>query len=111
MVDKMRSVVLQEAEVRGGRKPDTETGETHRDQQNLSWLLFADPVMETALMNPALRMLMTYLLGKSHVLSSSTAFVKGPGQGALPLHNDAFVPSAQLNPTNANATFQHLLGR
>merc|ERR1719487_2940042 len=99
----MKEVAFRESERRTGKRPDEETGETHRMQELLHWVIFLDPVYEQMLMNNALRLLMTYLLGKDCVLSSLTSTIKGPGGVPLGLHGDAFVPSAQLNPTNANA--------
>ena len=91
--DCLRDAVLCLAERRSGVKPDMATGTSHADlpatagQAGESWMwriLFEDPVFEQALMNPVELALMTYLLGNSAKLSSSSALIKGPVTPADP---------------------------
>ena len=119
MVRRVREAVLRLAERRSGVKPDVATGASHAHlpatagQAGEAWMwriLLEDPVFEEALMNPAGLALMTYLLGYSAKLSSSSALLKGPVTSAssdgppkpLGLHSDnrglpaPFPPFAQV---------------
>ncbi|MXW49226.1 MAG: hypothetical protein F4X81_07085 [Gammaproteobacteria bacterium] len=119
MALRLRDAVLRLAERRSGIKPDVATGASHAHlpatagQAGEAWLwriLQEDPVFEEALMNPVGLALMTYLLGYSAKLSSSSALLKGPVAPASPddppkplgLHSDnrglpaPFPPFAQV---------------
>ena len=56
-------------------------------------LIFEGQVFEDALMNPVLLAMSTYLLGYQCVMSSMTAFVKGPNKVNLDLHCDTLLPN------------------
>ena len=113
---RLRDAVLQLAERRTGVKPDFADGATHANipatagQQGEAWMwqiLFDDPIFAEALMNRASLALLTYLVGYSAKLSSSSALVKGPVDWRGPprplgLHSDnrgvpaPFSPYAQV---------------
>ena len=57
------------------------TGETHPGLQLQMGLLFQGRIFEEVLMNEPVFVLITYLLGKSCVLSSVASHLKGPGGG------------------------------
>ena len=56
-------------------------------------MIFEGQVFEDALMNPVLLAISTYLLGYQCVMSSMTAFVKGPNKVNLDLHCDTLLPN------------------
>ncbi len=84
----LKEAILATAESRSGIKPDEKTGESHPGPRLEHYLLFKNPVFEEALMNPKALALITYLLGKSCLLSSMTSHMKGPGGKGLDLHPD-----------------------
>ena len=91
VVEQLAEGVLRVAEERTGKKPDTTTGETHPGLQLQMGLLFHGRIFEEVLMEEPALVLITYLLGKSCVLSSVASHFKGPGggnRGQLALHSD-----------------------
>ena len=91
VTDQLAEAVLGVAEKRTGKKPDVTTGETHPGLQLQMGLLFQDRIFEDVLMEEPALVLITYLLGKSCVLSSVASHFKGPGggnRGQLALHSD-----------------------
>lgn len=97
-VDAILERVLELMEQRNGVRPDLATGATHVDvfYPSLYFFLFEDVRFEEWLLNPALLALVTYLLGESCILHTTTVFMKGPaGTGTtspnglqLGLHSD-----------------------
>ena len=114
--------ILRVSEERSGIKPDLKNGSTHKNfgatelaEKNkelglgvestdgisndspigefLPSLIFEGQVFEDALMNPVLLAMSTYLLGYQCVLSSMTAFLKGPNKVNLDLHCDTLLPN------------------
>ena len=53
--------------------------------------LFEDEVFQEALLNPVVRVLSTYLVGKKAVLSEYGLLIKAPGGADLDLHTDSFM--------------------
>ncbi|MCH7811393.1 MAG: phytanoyl-CoA dioxygenase family protein [Chloroflexi bacterium] len=91
IVEQLAQGILRVAEERTGKKPDTTTGETHPGLQLQMGLLFHGRIFEEVLMEEPALVLITYLLGKSCVLSSVASHFKGPGggnRGQLALHSD-----------------------
>jgi hypothetical protein len=92
-IEKLRDKVLEVSAGRTGIVPDVEHGSTHESGRHplgqfMRYVLFEDPVFEPVLTNPVLLGLITYLVGTDALLSLNDAMVKGPGDVALPLHND-----------------------
>lgn len=94
-VERVRDAVLAAAERSTGVRPDIVTGDTHKrvstrhgQVQHVEPLLHLDPLFQQALMNERALATVTYLLGESCVLFSSTGQIKGPGFQYLPLHAD-----------------------
>jgi len=106
-VERAREVILDLAEQRFRRRPDLDRDpglagwkgdfDPRRDPawrargewELFAYLLFRDPVFEEFLLNPKPLALITYLLGKSCLLSSMTCHFKGQGDhSALGLHSD-----------------------
>jgi hypothetical protein len=94
-VDGLREALLNAAAADAGIRPDVDTGATHSSidtrhgrVQLVEPLLHRDPLFEQALMNESALALVTYLLGESCVLFSSTGQIKGAGGAFLPLHAD-----------------------
>jgi ectoine hydroxylase-related dioxygenase (phytanoyl-CoA dioxygenase family) len=85
---RLRDTVLHIAERQFGRGLDLEAEESLHDWRFAPYLLFRDPVFETAVLNPKPLALITYLLGQSCLLSSLSSHVKGPGGPGLLLHSD-----------------------
>jgi ectoine hydroxylase-related dioxygenase (phytanoyl-CoA dioxygenase family) len=92
----------------GGVAPDFATGDTHRDLppegQQLHFLLAEGEVFERALMHPVTLALVTHLLGHDAVLSSCTAWLKGPGWRPIKVHADQKVQPTPF-PLTCNATY------
>ena len=88
-VDRLREAIADALGDKTGSRPDLATGADHPEMNLAHYLLFRDPVFEEALMNPPVITLITYLLGKSCLLSSMTSHFKGPGRESLALHSDA----------------------
>jgi ectoine hydroxylase-related dioxygenase (phytanoyl-CoA dioxygenase family) len=89
----LEAAILRVAEERSGVRPDTQTGDTHRNLpsaagQHTYNLLLAGRAFEQAVTNEVALALVSYLLGKSCLISSMTAMVKGPGTIKLDLHSD-----------------------
>ena len=89
----LEAAILRVAEERGGVRPDTLTGNTHRNLpsaagQHTYNLLVAGRPFEQAVTNEVALALVSYLLGRSCLISSMTAMVKGPGTIKLDLHSD-----------------------
>ncbi len=88
LTERLRHAVTRAAEKRSGRTFDLE-GETELENFDLvPYLLFKDRAFEEALLNPGPLALVTYLIGKSCLLSSLTSHFKGPGGFGIPLHSD-----------------------
>ena len=79
-VDRVRERVLGVIEERSGKRPDVETGESHRNvfYPSLYYYLFADRIFEELLMNEHALAMASYLTGEDCVLSACTVFMKGP---------------------------------
>ena len=67
---------------------ENETDEAWAGVNLATYLLFEDEVFESILMAPKPLALISYLLGRSCVLSSMTSHFKGPGAFPLVLHSD-----------------------
>ncbi len=67
---------------------DSETAEAWNGVSLAHYLLFEDEVFESTVMAPKPLALISYLLGRSCVLSSMTCHFKGRGSDPLPLHSD-----------------------
>jgi hypothetical protein len=94
-VSRLRSLVIDVAERRSGKKIDVATGAGPSAQKSPfgqvqlePTLLGEDPLFEQALMNASALALITYLLGESCVLNNLSRLIKGPGPDYLPLHTD-----------------------
>ena len=100
--ESLRDAVVAEAERRLSRKLDVENETVHEGYKLIPYLLFKDPVFESALLNPKPLALITYLLGKSCLLSSMTSHFKGPNGGEIPLHSDSAngMPPTGLSPVS-----------
>jgi len=79
-IEAVRDRLLDLIERRDGIVADVVEGATHADLRfpNYYYLLFEDPIFEELVMQPASLALVTWLLGWSCVLSTSTALIKGP---------------------------------
>lgn len=78
-----------------GVMPDMTSGETHSEivsrhgnVELIEPLIHRHPLFQDALLNERGLTLVTYLLGESCGLISSTGQIKGPGKQYLPLHSD-----------------------
>jgi ectoine hydroxylase-related dioxygenase (phytanoyl-CoA dioxygenase family) len=92
-IAQLREKVLEVSARRTGVVPDLEHGTTHLAAEHplgqfIRYVLFEDPIFEPILTNPVLLGLITYLVGNDALLSLNDAMVKGPGDVALPIHND-----------------------
>jgi ectoine hydroxylase-related dioxygenase (phytanoyl-CoA dioxygenase family) len=111
LAERAREALLAAAEQDSGVRPDVATGDTHTQiatrhgqVQHVEPLVHRHCIFQQALMNPSALALVTYLLGESCVLFSSTGQIKGPGSQYLPLHADQansgtpapFPPMAQV---------------
>lgn len=88
LVADLRAGIFDALEEKTGTRPDEATGATHPEMTLAHYLLFRGDPFERALLNPRPLALITYLLGRSCLLSSMTSHVKGPGQQPLGLHSD-----------------------
>ena len=93
--EQLCEAVLQAAERVSGVPPDRVTGLTHSEVmsrhgqvQHVEPLIQLNPLFQEALLNERALAVVTYLLGESCVLFSSTGQIKGPGFQYLPLHAD-----------------------
>jgi hypothetical protein len=79
-IDRVRERVLGVIEERSGRRPDVETGESHRNvfYPSLYYYLFADRMFEELLMNEHALAMASYATGEDCMLSACTVFMKGP---------------------------------
>jgi ectoine hydroxylase-related dioxygenase (phytanoyl-CoA dioxygenase family) len=84
----LRDAVLESAQEHFDRPLDVETEEGHRGYRLAPFLLYRNPIFEQAVLNEKPLALITYLLGRSCLLSSLTSHVKGPGGPGLLLHSD-----------------------
>jgi hypothetical protein len=87
-VVRMRTRILELAELRLGKRLDLENETEHNETKYAHYLLFEDPLFKEAVVNPKPLALITYLLGKRCILSSVGSHVKGPGGPGLLLHSD-----------------------
>jgi hypothetical protein len=92
---RLREAVLDVAERASGIAPDRIGGLTHAgfmsrhgQVQHVEPLIHLHPLFPEALLNERALAVVTYLLGESCVLFSSTGQIKGPGFQYLPLHAD-----------------------
>jgi hypothetical protein len=84
----LRDSVVRLAEKQFDRPLDVGKEESHEGWKLMPYLLLRDEVFEQAVLNPKPLALITYLLGRSCLLSSLTSHVKGPGGAGLLLHSD-----------------------
>lgn len=111
-IRELEAAILRVAEERSGIRPDKQTGDTHRNLpsaagQHTYNLLVAGRAFERALLNENALALVSYLLGRSCLISSMTAMVKGPGTIKLDLHADTAPFPAPFPPyaVGCNATW------
>jgi ectoine hydroxylase-related dioxygenase (phytanoyl-CoA dioxygenase family) len=102
LTKELREAVLRTAEDFTGRRLDLDAETEFESLRYVPFLLFRDPVFKQSVLNPRPLALVTYLLGKSCVLSSLGSHVKGPGGPGLLLHSDQsngipqpFTPASQ----------------
>lgn len=88
LTGQLRDAVLREAERFFGQPLRIDDETAHRDWRLMPYLLFKDALFERAVLNARPLALITYLLGRSCLLSSLTSHVKGPGGNGLLLHSD-----------------------
>ena len=86
--ERLRSAVMREAERRFERGFDLEQEKNLKGWSLVPYLLYKDPAFEEALLNPGPLALVTYLMGKSCLISSVASHFKGPGGHGIPLHAD-----------------------
>jgi ectoine hydroxylase-related dioxygenase (phytanoyl-CoA dioxygenase family) len=91
----VREALLEVSEQESGVRPDADSGATHKDiltrhgsVELIEPLIHMHPIFQDALLNEPALALVTYLLGESCGLISSTGQIKGPGEHYLPLHAD-----------------------
>ena len=94
---KARDAVVGAAEKRFGQPLDLENETQHQNTEVAAYLLFTNPIFEKVVLNPKPLALITYLVGRSCVLSSLTSHVKGPGERALRLHSDSAATPTPLS--------------
>lgn len=94
-VQALRDALLEVSAQDTGVEPDATSGETHKDiltrhgsVELIEPLIHRHPIFQDALLNEHTLALVTYLLGESCGLISSTGQIKGPGKHYLPLHAD-----------------------
>lgn len=102
---RLREKLLDLTEAETGERPDLETGENIvagrapiGSGHFIINPLYADRVFEEALMNRSVLALMTYLLGESCILSSTSALLKVRAPENLELHSDQVGQPAPLPP-------------
>ncbi len=85
-----RDAIVRVMERKLGRSVDIEdeTDEAWAGVNLATYLLFEDETFESTLMAPKPLALISYLLGRSCLLSSMTSHFKGPGAFPLMLHSD-----------------------
>ena len=108
LTKELREAVVRVAEDFTGRRLDVDNEGEFENYRYVPFLLFRDPVFKQSVMCPGPLALVTYLLGKSCVLSSLGSHVKGQGGPGLLLHSDQsngipqpFTPASQT----ANCNF------
>jgi hypothetical protein len=104
----LRDKIIELIEKRQGEKIDLDKGISGPSEATAFGqvkyerkVLLEDPVFQTALMNPAMLAIVTYLLGESCTLHHQRAAVKYPGGDYLPMHAD-------VNQSGALAPFTSL---
>jgi ectoine hydroxylase-related dioxygenase (phytanoyl-CoA dioxygenase family) len=88
LTGQLLAAVIREAEKFFERKLNVASETDHRDWKLMPYLLFKDAIFEKAVLNEKPLALISYLLGRSCLLSSLTSHVKGPGGQGLLLHSD-----------------------
>lgn len=93
--ERVREALLEVAERASGVVADRELGLSHAhlmsrhgQVQHVEPLIHLHSLFQEALLNERALAVVTYLLGESCVLFSSTGQIKGPGHQYLPLHAD-----------------------
>jgi hypothetical protein len=95
--DRLREGLLRVIETMEGRRPDFDTGESHRNQilGGYHYLILKDPVFQEMLCQPVALTLLDYLLGEGAIVHANSALCKGPhdeapggGELILGLHSD-----------------------
>jgi hypothetical protein len=94
-IERVREALIDVAERASGVVPDRVGGLTHArimsrhgQVQHVEPMIHLHPLFQEALLNERALAVVTYLLGESCVLFSSTGQIKGPGFQYLPLHAD-----------------------
>jgi ectoine hydroxylase-related dioxygenase (phytanoyl-CoA dioxygenase family) len=88
LTERLREAIVDAIAEKSGRRPDPAASDEHPEMTLAHYLLFRDRAFEEAVLNPPALALITYLLGKSCLLSSMTSHFKGPGRLPLGLHSD-----------------------
>ena len=95
--ERLREGILRFIEEREGRRPDFETGSTHKNQVlgGYHYLILHDPVFQEMLCQPVALTLLDHLLGEGAIVHANSALCKGPhdappggGELILGLHSD-----------------------
>ena len=95
--DRLKEAVVRFIETEDGRRPDFETGETHRNQilGDYHYLILHEPVFQEMLCQSVALTLLDYLLGEGAIVHANSALCKGPhdpppdgGELVLGLHTD-----------------------
>lgn len=86
--ERARKAIVTAAEEKWGRSIDIENETEQEGYDLIPFLLYKDPIFEEAVLNPKPLALITYLMGKHVLLSSTVSHFKGPGGTPLPLHSD-----------------------
>ena len=93
--ESVRNALLEISANDTGVKPDSVNGSTHSEilsrhgqVELVEPLIHRHPLFQQALLNERALALVTYLLGESCGLLSSSGQIKGPGKHYLPLHSD-----------------------
>ena len=89
-VARAKAAIVRVMERKSGMSVDieSETAEAWNGVSLAHYLLFENEVFESIVMAPKPLALISYLLGRSCVLSSMTCHFKGRGSDPLPLHSD-----------------------
>ncbi len=101
-VGRLRSALLDMAEIRFGERPDldhggpTEAVPSRAVGQMIRYVLLENPIFEQAVMNPAVLALTTYMLGENAILSTCEGLIKPQCDDDFFLHCDAFFMPAPL---------------
>ena len=88
LTERLRTAVIREAERRLQRSFVLESETELEGWSLVPYLLYKDAAFEEALLNPGPLALVTYLMGKSCLISSVASHFKGPGGSGIPLHAD-----------------------